>query len=107
MLDYASWAAFLAGVPYYSPVRVSAGFLGTKLNKIQFTLDKGTKDSMDLPRPVTAYFYSQLPHYNGLTKRQALAAWHARDRDPKRKEPEWNVNIEAYVSRHSGHQSQL
>lgn len=92
-------AAFLRGVPYYSPVRVSAGFLGTKLSKIQFTLDKGTKDSMDLSRPVTACFYSQLPHYNRLTKREALAAWHARDEDPKRKEVDWDFNIEAYVLR--------
>lgn len=90
-------AVFLAGASYYSPVRLAPGFLGTKLSKIQLTLGKETRDLLDMPRPVTACFYNSLPHYHGLTKRETTAAHYARDRNPKKKEVEWDLDIEAYV----------
>lgn len=90
-------AVFLAGASYYSPVRLAPGFLRTKLSKIQLTLGKETRALIDMPRPLTACFFNSLPHYNGLTKRETTAANCARDRDPNKKEVEWDLDIEGKI----------
>lgn len=93
--DHWAWMRSLATRVHNE--QVTSAFAFSSLLSTFLPLGKETRALLDMPRPVTACFYNSLPHYHGLTKRETTAVHCARDRDPKKKVFEWDLDIEAYV----------
>lgn len=89
--------ASFSGLPYTTPLRAIVGSLSTKIGRIQFRMVQSVRDRLDYPRPLTACFNPLLPHFHGLTLHERVASCLGRDRETRRRDYEWDNEVQAYV----------